>query len=583
MIDIIIYDFEVFKHDWMVCWLDTKTRKLYCIKNDRKRFEDFYQYYKNEIWVGYNSRQYDTWIAKAILCGFDPWKMNEWLIVKGKKGFEFSKLLNKFPILNYDAIVGFRSLKELEAFMGHDIRETTVPFDIDRKLTEQELKEVEFYCKHDVMETFEVFVETKEEFESHMGLIKEFGLPITCVSKTKAQISAIILDAVKKERNDEFEIRFPETMQLGKYEYVGNFYHNWAMNERNYDTMELQTQINGVPHTFGIGGLHGSKDKYFGEGYYLMADVGSYYPALMIEYDFLSRNVHRPEKYRQIRDERLRMKALKDPRQQPRKIVLNGTFGASKDKYNALYDPLQANNICIAGQLLLTDLLDKLDGKCELIQSNTDGILVKLYRKEDRELIINICEEWGKRVRMEMEFDDISKVVQRDVNNYIIVMDNGKIKRKGAVVKKLSRIDNDLPIVNKAVVDYFVHGITPTETILKCDELIMFQKITKISSKYEFGFKEDELGERYSFGDRHYRGCILNNKVQRCFASTRPNDGSLYKKHSSKETIDKTASTPVKCYIDNTNVEGKKCPSYLDKQWYIDLANQRIKEFLGGK
>ena len=35
------------------------------------------------------------------------------------------------------------------------------------------------------------------------------------------------------------------------------------------------------------------------------------------------------------------------------KIVLNGTYGASKDKHNNLYDPLMANNVCVAGQLLI--------------------------------------------------------------------------------------------------------------------------------------------------------------------------------------------------------------------------------------
>ena len=99
-----------------------------------------------------------------------------------------------------------------------------------------------------------------------------------------------------------------------------------------------------------------------------MCDVASYYPAMMIEYGFLSRNVKNKFKYRQIRDERIVMKQNKDKRQQPRKIALNSTFGASKDKYNKLYDPLQANNICITGQLLLTDLIEKLENHCQLIQ-----------------------------------------------------------------------------------------------------------------------------------------------------------------------------------------------------------------------
>lgn len=46
------------------------------------------------------------------------------------------------------------------------------------------------------------------------------------------------------------------------------------------------------------------------------------YPALIIEYNLMSRNVESVEKYRQIRDERLKLKAAKNPKQQPLKIVL---------------------------------------------------------------------------------------------------------------------------------------------------------------------------------------------------------------------------------------------------------------------
>ena len=79
------------------------------------------------------------------------------------------------------------------------------------------------------------------------------------------------------------------------------------------------------------------------------------YPATMINYGFLSRNVVNPDKYRQIRDDRIVLKRQKDPKQLPYKIVLNSTYGASKDKNNALYDPLMANNVCINGQLLIVN------------------------------------------------------------------------------------------------------------------------------------------------------------------------------------------------------------------------------------
>ena len=64
-----------------------------------------------------------------------------------------------------------------------------------------------------------------------------------------------------------------------------------------------------------------------------------------------------------------------------------------KDKYNGLYDPRQANNVCIAGMLLLLDFNRKLEAHCEIIQSNTDGILIKMSSLNDFELIDDICFE----------------------------------------------------------------------------------------------------------------------------------------------------------------------------------------------
>ena len=48
--------------------------------------------------------------------------------------------------------------------MGNTIKETSVPFDIDRKLTDAEIAETVKYCKSDVYNTIEVFMRIKSEF-----------------------------------------------------------------------------------------------------------------------------------------------------------------------------------------------------------------------------------------------------------------------------------------------------------------------------------------------------------------------------------------------------------------------------------
>src|SRR5690606_2981334 len=185
-------------------------------------------------------------------------------------------------------------------------------------LTVEEIQEVIKYCRHDVQETIHIFTENIEEFQSHMELLKMFNLPLRHISKTKAQLSAEILEAKQPNipRNDEFNVSFPPTLQINKYSEVLNFYKNAKHFENPYNEV-LEIEVAGVPHLFAWGGLHGARRNYINEGYFLAIDVASYYPALMIEYGYLSRNVKNPAKFKEIRDRRLELKAKGDKRQAP--------------------------------------------------------------------------------------------------------------------------------------------------------------------------------------------------------------------------------------------------------------------------
>jgi hypothetical protein len=329
----IFFDAEVFRFDWLFVFMDTDSRETSVIVNDSDQLKQYYEQHKTNIWIGFNSRHYDQYIFKAILCDLDPYEVSQWIIAHKQGGWSYSGLFRKIPFYTFDVMIDrYHGLKQLEGFMGHDIRESEVPFDIDRKLTPEERKSVIQYCTHDVEQTVEVFLNRVEEFESHMSLIKAFLLSLGFISKTKAQLTAAVLNARKVERNDEFEIVLPDTLKIKKYRHIVD----WYRRSENLDyEKKLEVDIAGVPHVFGWGGLHGAIPNYRGQGILLNVDVVSYYPAIMIEYGFLSRNVPDSTKYRQIRDERLRLKAEKNPMANPLKIVLNSTFGASKDMITA--------------------------------------------------------------------------------------------------------------------------------------------------------------------------------------------------------------------------------------------------------
>lgn len=578
----LFYDFEVFRYTWLVVIMDTDTKtyniyvnnlkylilklnpdtkKYFISKDGPETFKEFYRIHKNDIWVGYNSRSYDQYILKAIMLDMDPYEVSYNLIGLNIPGWQISRDFNKIQLYNFDIMTDqTKGLKQLEGFMGHNIKETSVNFNIDRPLTDDEINETIKYCKHDVEQTMEVFMQRIKEFNSQMALIKIFNLNIKYISMTKPQLAAIILGARKKKHNDEFDISIPDTLKITKYTHVVDWYKNYV--NRDY-TKYLETEIAGVPHVFAWGGLHGALEKYHGEGIFLNCDVASLYPSLMIEYNYISRNVSDPDKYKEIRDIRLRLKAEKNPMEAPYKIVLNSTYGAMKDKNNNLYDPLMANNVCVAGQLFLLDLIEKIEGHCQLIQSNTDGLIIKVRRVKDIDKIKEIAHEWEFRTRLTLEWDTFTKIFQKDVNNYIAIHEYGSYKSKGAYVKELNTLDYDLPIVNTALIEYFTKNIPVETTINNCDDLKEFQKIVKISNKYKYAMYGNEK---------------LNERTLRIFASKSRNDKGIFKVNS-KDKPEKIANTPERCFIMNDDIRNIKVPNKLDKQWYIDMAKKRLEDF----
>lgn len=566
---LLFYDFEVFKYDWLVVVMDMTAKKTHVIINSPEELEALYKANIKEIWVGFNSRHYDQYILKAILCGFDPKKVNDYIITKGNPGWKFSSLFRQFPLWNYDVMLNTDvGLKSFEGFMGNDIKETSVPFNIDRKLTPEEIAETVKYCKHDVEQTVQVFLKRTEEFNTMMYFIKHFGLSMDYISKTKAQLAAEILGGNRKgaDFDDEFQFPILDCLHLNKYKHIAE----WYANPENHDYSKKQDKqiVAGVEHTFAWGGGHGARAKYSADGVFLIIDVTAYYPSLQKKYHFGYRVMNHPENFEFIHDSNIAYKRKGDKKaRQPFKIMDNAISGQMKQKSSALYDPMSNNSICINGQLLLLDLVEHIEPYCELIQNNTDGIIVKLKDYEhDFDVLDDVVYEWEQRTGMKMDFDTyIGTIYQKDVNNYLLIdRKTGAVKAKGGYVMKLNDLSYDLPIINKALVDYMIHGIPVRRTIMEGQDLREFQLVSRISSKYT----------HILYGDKP-----IKEKCIRVFASNNPADPGVKKVHAVRKTTAKLTNSPEHCFIFNDDVKGVPVPDKLDRQWYIDFANKRLSDF----
>lgn len=566
---LLFYDFEVFKYDWLVVVMDMTAKKTHVIINSPEELEALYKANIKEIWVGFNSRHYDQYILKAILCGFDPKKVNDYIITKGNPGWKFSSLFRQFPLWNYDVMLNTDvGLKSFEGFMGNDIKETSVPFNIDRKLTPEEIAETVKYCKHDVEQTVQVFLKRTEEFNTMMYFIKHFGLSMDYISKTKAQLAAEILGGNRKgaDFDDEFQFPILDCLHLNKYKHIAE----WYANPENHDYSKKQDKqiVAGVEHTFAWGGGHGARAKYSADGVFLIIDVTAYYPSLQKKYHFGYRVMNHPENFEFIHDSNIAYKRKGDKKaRQPFKIMDNAISGQMKQKSSALYDPMSNNSICINGQLLLLDLVEHIEPYCELIQNNTDGIIVKLKDYEhDFDVLDDVVYEWEQRTGMKMDFDTyIGTIYQKDVNNYLLIdRKTGAVKAKGGYVMKLNDLSYNLPIINKALVDYMIHGIPVRRTIMECQDLREFQLVSRISSKYT----------HILYGDKP-----IKEKCIRVFASNNPADPGVKKVHAVRKTTAKLTNSPEHCFIFNDDVKSVPVPDKLDRQWYIDFANKRLSDF----
>ena len=588
------YDFEVYsKINWFcVTFINYENRnKEVVIVNDRAKLIEFYNSHKDDIFISYNGRQYDTGIFKGILDGMNVGFVNDKLIKEGKKPFQVVKNAKKYPLNDYDTILKDKSLKQLEAFMGDDIRETEVDFNIDRPLTEEEIKQTLHYNHHDVIEVLRVLDYCWDDFEGQLDIIELYGLDMSYFTKTKVQLASKILNAINQPTlDDEFDIRLPETIQLSdKYKFIPEWYmnpKNWRYKEHlrsedNQHNNQLCCTVAGIPHVFAWGGCHGADDKEaVFEGIILHADVASMYPTTDIEYGLLSRKFKNPDDFKQMKNFRLKLKSEKNPKNKALKPMINGVYGATKDRNNPAYDPLMANLTCIFGQMFILDLIDKLEPYCKLLQTNTDGIFVLCENEDMKNKVIEITNKVGKRLRMEFEIDEYTKLIQKDVNNYIAVKKNGELECKG-MVKFNKPIDNDLPILNDAVRNYLAYDIPVEQTINECTEYIKFQKVIKLSAKYKeiwYGNGVSGKGSKIS----SINGEILKGKVHRVFASKRQSDGSIYKLKIEKgvKFYEQFANTPTHLFIDNEDVHDKSIPEYLDKEYYINEAKKRIDMFL---
>ena len=564
---ILVFDFEVFKYDTLLGVYDVNKR-CYFQTWDLSAIKKYYSDHKDCIWVGHNNSHYDNYILQAILFDIDPYETSKNIVDNDFKG----RL--EIPLIYYDIMSGhFTSLKAIEAYMGKNISESEVDFNIDRPLTPSEKKSTESYNRDDLDQTFEDLKMVKSEFQLRLELIKEFNLPTSALHSTEAQIAAMALHAKRIKDIDLNPLKpiIYDNLRVENQRVI-DFYLSekwtWKLGALRES---IKVDFCGTTHKVAAGGIHAGGLRH--EDYALYLDVSGYYNLVMINYNLLSRAI--PEEGRKLYEymyhEQLRLKKINPIKRQVYKVILLAVFGAQSNEGCEFYDPYQGDLVRLTGEMFLIDLLEKLEGKADVIQSNTDGIMLKPL--VDEKEIVEIVNEWQSRTGFVLKVEKIYNIIQKDVNNYMYRDDKGNIHVKGEAVKHWQCLENPFInnsydskeplIISKCIVEYFMNGKKPEETVKENEDNIrLFQFICKKGS-YDY----------LEYDDGHKRQIL--QKVNRVFAG-KGCMGTIYKCKSDKR--DRYSSVPSGVFVHNQaiNINVKK---NIDYNYYTRRAYERIEDF----
>lgn len=286
----------------------------------------------------------------------------------------------------------------------------------------------EWFAKQKISETKGVFSEIDE---SDLGDVAQYAQMYTKRKKFPRTPSFEDIDDFKQQH----PLGWTEQIEL-KAKKKGEVQHSHWMCWKEADN--LNVIVDGFRFDFGTGGIHGSLENTIvredDTHIIIDADVASMYPNIAIANRVYPE--HLSEKFCDIYEDVYNQRksyAKGTAENAMLKLALNGVYGDSNNQYSPFYDPQYTMSITINGQLslcLLAEKLLRIKG-LSLIQVNTDGITVKLPRKY-RRWYDTACKLWQEQVGLQLEFAEYSAMYLRDVNNYIAVYTNGKVKRKGA-------------------------------------------------------------------------------------------------------------------------------------------------------
>ncbi len=407
----------------------------------------------------------------------------------------------------FNVAPGKMSLK-LYAARLHARRLQELPFRPDTVLSQDQIDIVRLYCcKFDLPATKMLYEQLKPQIALRAQIGPLYGLELR--SKSDAQMAeALLCSEIEREtgrRPQRPEIPAGTTFRYQTPSFIE--FQTPAM-QAVLATVEaaefvvreeggvglppalesLEINLGEATYTMGIGGLHSNEKsvaRWSDEKTLLIdRDVASYYPAIILNLGLYPKHIGPAflTIYRRIVERRLKAKAAGNKVEADTlKIAVNGTFGKLGSKWSPLYSPDLLIQVTLTGQLALLMLIEKLEASGFPVRSaNTDGFLIESPRDRSVSLRFFIA-AWEKRTGFQTEETHYRFLCARDVNSYIAVKTDGKLKLKGLFAEESVAKNPAALICNDAVIAFLKDGVGVETTVRGCTDIRRFVTVRTVN------------------------------------------------------------------------------------------------------
>ena len=529
---VLVYDIESFPNLFTCSILNSENNKLITYeisedKNDLGKIVALFQL-KEFYFCGFNNKSYDDVLINYLIIRFDDLRYKPifeitWLIksmsdkiikepVANWVDYKHAYLFNSFDLMTMIFSAKNRvGLKELEVTMGfYNVMEyegdfsKNVPKDIKDKVIE--------YNQNDVLATGKLLNLKKNDIELRLKLNEKYKINV--LSKDNVNMGMEILkkeylEKTNKTWDDIKDLKTP--CQLVPFKNIIFDFIQYttpplqklleklkkvSIDPNNKDFREV-FEIGGVVHNISLGGLHSINNAEIiipnEDELLLDYDVDSYYPSCLIVNNLYPKHlgIEFVDIYKNIRDERVEAKKNKNSfLADAFKYAINGLSGNLQSQYSWTYDPELVVKLRINCQLMILMLIEKFNLLgAKIVQSNTDGILIKIKKSLLPE-IEKAKDEWCKLTKLSMSKEEFERFYQYDVNNYIGVKKGFKetkdpelIKKKGFFVDEINLGKGMSPkVIAKSLINYFVYNISPEETLKEDKDIkdyLTYQRVSR--------------------------------------------------------------------------------------------------------